>query len=254
MSLEKNKEDKLSNLNFDKFRALARDNSLSMYEKIGFYDKFREGKEKVIFEDILTKLKNLSGNGKTVIDIGCGCSELPVMLIELCRIKGHHLILIDSKEMLDQLPDAEFITKMPAQYPKDCEELFKNFSGKADAILIYSVLHYIVEEINLMEFLDKTMSLLSDKGEILIGDIPNVSKRNRFFSSKSGIEFHQQNNNTEDLPEVKFNSLENNQIDDAMLFFILARCRNSGFDSYLCQQDASLPMANRRDDILIVKP
>lgn len=245
---------KLSNLNFDKFRALAKDESLSVYEKIGFFDEFRKGKEGAIFEDILTKLHNLSKEQQLVMDIGCGCSELPHMLIELCRNKKHTLVLVDSKEMLDQLPDEDFIVKIPGRYPAECGELFKNYAAKANVILIYSVFHYIVEEGNVMEFLDKSMGLLNHGGEMLIGDIPNLSMRNRFFSSPSGIEFHKWNNKTDELPVVKFNTIEDNQIDDAMLSFIISRCRNSGFNAYQLPQGEKLPMANRREDILIIKP
>lgn len=246
-------EEKLTNLNFEKFRALAKDESLSIYEKIGFFDQFRKGKEGAIFEDIAGKLPNFSKEKQVVIDIGCGCSELPRMIIEQCRMKGHHLILIDSKEMLDQLPDEDFIEKIPAHFPTQCAELFEQYNGKADVIIIYSVFHYVVEE-NVMDFLDKTLGLLNHHGEALIGDIPNISKRNRFFSSPSGIEFHKANNKTDEPPVVKFNTLGNGQIDDAMMLFVLSRCRNSGYDAYVVPQDERLPMANRREDIIIVKP
>ena len=42
-----------SDLSFDKFRKLARNNKISKYNKVGFTDKYREGKEILIFEDFL---------------------------------------------------------------------------------------------------------------------------------------------------------------------------------------------------------
>jgi hypothetical protein len=35
---------------------------------------------------------------------------------------------------------------------------------------------------------------------------------------------------------------------------LLLRCRAAGFDSYLLRQPETLPMANRREDLLILKP
>ena len=61
--------------------------------------------------------------GQTVVDIGPGCSNLAVMHIYFCRPQSHSLILLDSQEILDQLPDEPFITKIPA-YPQDCLWVF----------------------------------------------------------------------------------------------------------------------------------
>ena len=44
------------------------------------------------------------------------------------------------------------------------------------------------------------------------------------------------------------------KIDDAVVFEILERARESGFDAYVAPQPDELPMANRREDILIVRP
>ena len=41
---------------FEDFKNLANDPSLSKYEKIGFPDSYRAGKEEAIFHDILSKL------------------------------------------------------------------------------------------------------------------------------------------------------------------------------------------------------
>ena len=77
---------------------MAQDDSLSGYEKIGFPDSYRKGKEKFIFRDIVGKLPSLLGKKKVVLDIGPGYSELPTMLIDLCRRNHHTLILVDSRD------------------------------------------------------------------------------------------------------------------------------------------------------------
>ena len=43
-------------------------------------------------------------------------------------------------------------------------------------------------------------------------------------------------------------------MDDSVVMSVLMRCRNQGFDAYILPQSQSLPMANRREDILVVRP
>ena len=120
--------------------------------------------------------------------------------------------------------------------------------------LVYSVLHYIFVEGNLFDFLDRSLSLLAPGGALLLGDIPNVSKRKRFFSSQAGIVHHQQFTGRNELPAVTYNQIEPGKIDDAVLLALLARCRSAGFDAYVLPQGPDLPMANRREDVLITRP
>ena len=54
-------------------------------------------------------------------------------------------------------------------------------------------------------------------------------------------------------PEYEFNTLIEDKIDDSLVFAILNRYRNAGFETYLLEQPTDLPMGNRREDILIVK-
>jgi len=123
-----------------------------------------------------------------------------------------------------------------------------------DAILCYSVLHYVLVDTAFFRFLDVSLSLLAPGGQMLIGDIPNISKRKRFFASETGIRFHQEFMKTTELPDVGFNRIEHDQIDDAVVFSLLQRSRAQGFDAYVLPQNPALPMANRREDILITRP
>ena len=233
---------------------MARDDSLSQYEKIGFPDTYRKGMEPAIFADILAKLDNLSAPQKNVLDIGPGCSTLPRMLIDLCQRQGHNLVLVDSAEMLAHLPDADFIEKVSAFYPSGCAELFAKYQGKVDVILCYSVLHYIFAEANPWLFLDRSLELLRHGGQLLIGDIPNVSMRKRFFGSPAGIAFHKAFTGKDENPPVEFQVIERNKIDDSVIMAMMLRARQAGFDAYVVPQRSDLPMANRREDILILRP
>jgi hypothetical protein len=102
-------------------------------------------------------------------------------------------------------------------------------------------------------FLDKAVALLKDGGRLLIGDIPNISKRNRFFASENGLKFHQEFTKSDTKPSYEFNTLIEEKADDSLIFAILMRYRNAGFETYLLEQPTSLPLANRREDILIVR-
>ncbi|CAH2913838.1 MAG: FIG00453579: hypothetical protein [uncultured Paraburkholderia sp.] len=244
---------RFEHIGFDDFRRFARDESMSKYERIGFPDPYRQGHEAAIFADICAKLTNLNQDGRKVVDIGPGCSDLPKMLIDLCATKGHPLTLIDSEEMLNLLDDAPFIEKVDAMYPQ-CPDWIAGQAGKVDVILCYSVLHYVFVDVSFFRFLDASLSLLAPGGQMLIGDIPNISKRKRFFASETGARFHKDYMKTDDAPVVEFNNVEFDQIDDAVVMSLIQRARAQGFDAYVVPQAPALPMANRREDILIVRP
>ena len=251
---KENKYSKFENLTFDGFRELANDVSLSRHEKVGFPDSYRDGKEKDIFLDVCGKLNNLFLTQKTVLEIGPGCSELPVMLGQLCKKNSSELIFVDSQEMLSHLPKAKHITEYAGAFPSALEHDFEKWTGKIDAILAYSVIQYVFAEGNLWDFVDRCLLLLADGGEILLGDIPNITMRKRFFSSEAGITSHHHFTGRDEKPEVFFNKLELGQMDDSVVFAILARARAQGFHAWVVPQSPSLPMANRREDILIRKP
>jgi 2-polyprenyl-3-methyl-5-hydroxy-6-metoxy-1,4-benzoquinol methylase len=242
-----------ANLDFAGFAKLAQDESLSMYEKIGFPDSYRAGYEEAIFADIRAKLPRLDERGLTVLDIGPGCSDLPRMITGLCRAQGHRLYLVDSEPMLAQHPDADLVAKRPGLFPKDRKNL-ADLVGRADIIICYSVLHYVFVDANPFDFIDAAVELLAPGGEFLIGDIPNSSKRQRFFSSAAGVAFHREFTKTDTLPPLRSNVPVPKLIDDAVVLGLLARARAAGADAYILPQPPALPMSNRREDILVRKP
>ena len=244
--------ERFKELTFDDFRRLAGDPSLSSHEKIGFPDSYRAGKSQAIVDDIRRKLPALDRRGARVLDIGPGCDEVARLLIEHCERNDQELTLIDSAEMLAGLPDPKRGQKLTGYYPRDCRELAAG--APFDVILTYSVFHYVFKEFPFFEFIDFSLGLLAPGGAMLIGDIPNLSMRKRFFASETGVRFHQGYTGKSDPPSVRFNVLESGAIDDAVVLAILQRCRSAGFHAYVLPQPEDLPMANRREDILIVRP
>ena len=245
---------RFKDLTYDGFRELARAEGLSPCQQIGFPDSYRRGHEEAIFRDVCAKLPHLHGRGKVVLDVGPGCSELPHLLIELCRRQGHTLVLCDSPEMLAHLPDGPHVVKVPGRYPGEAGKVFAEFAGRVDVLLCYSVLHYVFVEQPLCDFLDRSLLLLAEGGQMLLGDVPNVSKRRRFFASAAGVRHHRAFTGGDAAPVVEFNTLEPGKIDDAVVLGILARCRAAGFDAYVLPQPGELPMANRREDVVIHRP
>jgi 2-polyprenyl-3-methyl-5-hydroxy-6-metoxy-1,4-benzoquinol methylase len=242
-------------LDYESFRALAQNPHLSWHERIGFPDAYREGFESAILADILAKLPLLvQREGLTVVDIGPGCANLPRMLIDVCRQQKHRIVLVDSEEMLAQLPDVEGTTlKVAGCFPLNLQTLL-DAAGAADVVLCYSVMHYLYVDSNPFDVMDATMTLLAPGGSALYGDIPNASKRRRFFASAAGKAFHRQFTGTNTDPEIHDNRPLKGKIDDAVLAGCIARAQAAGCDAYLLPQPCTLPMANRRDDLLIRKP
>lgn len=240
-------------LTFDGFRELARDASLSPYEKIGFPNSYREGKEALIYRDLHAKLPALSREASCVVDIGPGCSDLPKMLVANAGELRQKLVFIDSAEMLALTPDTPQLEKVAGRFP-DCPGLAAAYAGRADALIVYSVFHYVFVEGNAWAFLDAALALLAPGGSMLIGDIPNLSMRRRFFASENGVRFHKQFTGKDDRPVVEHNRLDPGEIDDSVVFALLQRARAEGFDAWVVPQPADLPMANRREDVLIRRP
>ncbi|MBO0697509.1 MAG: class I SAM-dependent methyltransferase [Zavarzinella sp.] len=246
--------ERFARLTFDGFRELATADGLSRYERIGFPDSYRDGYEAAIYRDVLGKLSNLQRRDQTVFDLGCGCSDLPFLLTNTCERHGHRLVLCDSAEMLAHLPNEPFVRKAPGCFPRDSADLVREYAGRVDAVLVYSVLQYVFVDLPLFAFLDACLALLAPGGQLLIGDVPNVSKRKRFFASAAGVKCHQTFTGADETPDVAFNVPEPGKIDDAIIFSILGRARAAGFDAYVVPQAPDLPMANRREDILIARP
>ena len=245
--------ERFQGLTYEDFRRRASDPALSPHERIGFPDEYRAGFDDRILADIEAKLPALGERGRTILDIGPGCGPVAAGLIARCRECRHQLVLADSGEMLEQLPDEPFIHKKPGRYPADSAWLLE-YRERVDAAIAYSVVHYIFAEGSVFDFLDRTLALLAPGGRLLVGDVPNVSKRKRFFSSAAGIRHHRAFTGTDEIPGVTFNAPEPGQIDDSVVFALLMRARAAGFDAYVVPQAADLPMANRREDLLFCRP
>jgi hypothetical protein len=246
--------DRLSH--FDRFRKQASDMGKSLNERADFPDSVRGGKADAVVKDIAHKLGLDESSGHLVLDIGCGCTELATALYEFCKSRGHRLILLDSEEVLSAIQGVtpgDHVVIWPGRFPECCDRLREEF-GKIDRILVYSVLQYALADGNVWSFVEKAACLLPDGGRLLLGDLPNASARRRFLASPAGRQYHKAHYDRHTEPEVKFNRLDENEIDDGLVIGLLTRMRMAGFHSFIMPQPENLPMANRREDMLIVRP
>jgi hypothetical protein len=245
--------ERFGGLTFDDFRALAQDDGLSEHERVGFPDAYRAGAEAAILADIRAKLPALDERARTVLDIGPGCAGLPRLLRDLCRERDHHLVFVDSAEMLDHHEDGPDLRKVPARFP-DCEPLLAELAGAVDAIVVYSVLQYALTDASPFDFVDAALGLLAPGGRLLIADLPNATMRKRFLASDAGRAHHRAHIDPDGESVVTFNRLERGELDDALTLALVARARAAGFHAWIVPQPPQLPMANRREDLVIHRP
>lgn len=250
------KEDlRFAELDYEGFRRLAKEPGLTPNERIGFPDSYRAGKEEDIWADIVRKIQVLEQQrGLAVLDIGPGCAKLPRLLAETARRQGHSVVLIDSAEMLDQLTDIPEVEKVAGFFPGDFGDFIDAHRERFDVVISYSVLHYVFVDTSVFDFVDVCLQLLAPGGWLMLGDLPNASMRKRFFASAAGKAFHKQFMKTDEDPSVQFNAVERGVLDDAVVLSLVMRCRAAGFDAWVMPQGPDLPMANRREDLLIHRP
>jgi SAM-dependent methyltransferase len=236
-------------LTFQDFKIRASDNSLTRREKVGFPESYRNDKEEFIIQDICNKLDITNNSEQNILDLGCGCSELVDLFIDFSIGNNKNLYLIDSEEMLSQITSSnienEQVHKFPGKFP-DMELPQVKF----DAIVAYSVLPIVFLDQSIYKFIHSCLDLLKPKGRLLLGDLPNISKRKRFISSDEGKKFV--SNDLTDNDKVNYVVEGKERMDDSVVISILSRFRNFGYETYLLPQNSRLPFANRRDDILIV--
>ena len=238
---------------FDAFRQRARADNMSDNEKAGFPEWARSGRSETILRDIEAKVPAFAASGSCLLDIGIGLGDLGRHIINRAVERQQRLTLIDSGEVLCQLPDHSLLTKIEGPYPNGIATLAA--LGPFDGILSYSTVQYVFAEANIFNFLDAAMAMLNPaEGALLLGDIPNASMRRRFLASPAGKAHHAQHYSGLPAPDIRFNAPDPVQINDSIVLALLSRARAAGYQAFVMPQGRDLPMANRREDLLIRVP
>ncbi|MGB0383336.1 MAG: class I SAM-dependent methyltransferase [Ardenticatenaceae bacterium] len=236
----------MSRVSFDNYGQMAQQ-GVSWTESSGRYS-IQEANEKNIILDVVQKLK-LSSKDE-LLEIGCGPGNLLIPLSFLVKSATG----IDHPEILSRLSsrfDDNSIQKIPGNF------LDINLSRTFDKILIYSVLHILSDEQEVMSFIQKAINLLNPGGILLLGDIANIDAKKRFLSTQYGKEFEQQWNEMMTGHFAAWHHLERDPktvtFNDKLLMKILSDFRQQGLHTYVAPQPNNLPFGFTREDVIIMK-
>ena len=220
------------------------------------------GVETEILDDIIYKI-DLQTN-QNFLDIGCGYGLLTEYLISKISDNNITATLIDLPEIITLIKkniekDNKNLIFLEGYFPEVYNGVYEQMY---DRILLYGVLHYSDDP---YQMIDLIINLLKPYGRILLGDLPNISKKGRFLSSKNGILFESKYKNlsTEFLPKYKDHfdfenkmKSDNNyysKIDDNFIFNIYKQYTDLGYDVYILPQNEKLPFCKTRVDLIISK-
>ena len=114
-------------------------------------------------------------------------------------------------------------------------------------------MHYLSNRDEVFAFISRALSLLKPGGRLLIGDLPNTSKKTRFMKSTAGQRIAKEWADL--IMDVGVMVNPDNDVisfDDTVVLDLMTFIRNKGFDSFLLPQPIDLPFGGSREDILVV--
>ncbi len=253
--------DKRQQETIKRYADLLKDNDVDLAVAVGRHSEHL-GVGKHIWMDITNKLK--FKQGASFLDIGCGFGEVTQYSLAAAETLDMQLHLLDIEEVLNRVKQ-----EMEAETPPNTvfwngifpEAINRETFPKAfDLILVYSVLHYTDQP---EHFIEKAVSLLAPRGQLLIGDVPNVHKKGRFLSSIPGRAFEAGYRKValDQVPvyQDQFDFFaqcgnQNKKINDDFLSGVIKTYRSKGYHVYVLPQPENLPFFKTREDILIARP
>lgn len=239
----------MSKVSFENYQHIAQLSDVSNTEVSGRYSFQKEAERRILF-DLLVKLDLKVTD--SLLEIGCGPGNLLVPLSGFCASAAG----IDNEAAIVRLmsrfaKDAE-ISCMPGNFLEMTVP-----AAHFDKILIYSVLHCLSDWDEVVCFVERALSLLKPGGRMVLGDLPNVSKKNRFANTKCGqivsANWAEQIKGGRGRPAEKM-KVDTHLVtfDDASVLDLLAFIRSQGFESFLLPQPTELPFGCTREDILVI--
>lgn len=240
-----------SDLVAEDFRLLASRSGLSANERSGFPDEFRSGRDADIIQDLASKAPALADWGKTIVDLGAGCSDLSMALSRVCEERDHHLVIVDHPEVLAHHTERPGLSRVAGLFPDVAGAVAEIVGDRgADVVLAYSVLQYTGDSME--AFVWSATDFLGEGGRCVMADIPNADMRERFTQSRAGYAYHQAIWGDGEAPTQP--SRTGCQLTDARILSLVRELRAHGLHAWVVPQDTRLPMANRREDLVIEKP
>lgn len=246
---------KISFENFGIAASKGNDNTISASR---YY--MQKDEEKLILGDVISKLEITSED--ELMDVGSNTGNLTIPL----SFFVNNITAVDHAECLEKLnsrfPNLDNICLIPGDFME--VDIKKTFNK----ILIYSVLHYLEDENETIDFIVKAASLLKAGGRLLLGDLPNIDKERRFLNSDFGKKYQEEwiskrkliqkklAGDAECIGDLLKDSVKDAryvQFNDALILKIIGIFRNKGYHVYLFPQAQGLPFSNEREDIVIEK-
>jgi protein-L-isoaspartate O-methyltransferase len=230
-------------------RACATDDPTLVAGRYGFQ---REAEARIA-PDVMSKLA--IGAQDTVLDIGGGPGTVAIPMARVAR----EVWVVDNERALALLTSrAQGLSNLKAvRGPFESVDLGRRF----DKILIYSVCQYVPDVAALHAFIGRAASLLAPGGRLLVGDMPNASKKARFTGTRTHEEVMarwREDMASDGATEAarRIAAVEppapGVPIDDAVVLGLATFLRAQGYEAYVLPQSPDLPYGNTREDLLAV--
>jgi len=211
--------------------------------KMGFKKGQRSPYKKKINLDIHLKLKKIINKKQiSFLDVGCGDGLISKYLIKKLNIKD--FMLNDNNFFLDKIKWCKNKEKISGNFLRASKKIDKKFN----LILCYSVIHYIPKN-KFFIFIKKLLKLLSEKGILFLGDVPDKNLILKFLKTQKGKNYHSKfyKNKINYSKIIKSKKIINHS--DLSKFFN----KNNDYSIKFIKQNNSLHYFNFRKDIIIRK-
>ena len=209
--------------------------------------------ERLIVMDIMEKLD--IGPDDRLLEIGCGPGNLLIPLS----------FMVQSAVGIDHPDVCKFLKSRfsdPKVHTIGCNFLDYEPAGdeEFDKILMYSVVNTLTDHDEAVEFIDKAVGLVAAGGRLLLGDIANIDRKNRFARSETGkifeAEWEKKMADTPRAPQQCELRRDDKvfQANDCFVVSLMQRYRARGFDTCVRAQPPDLPFGRTREDLLVCRP
>jgi SAM-dependent methyltransferase len=212
---------------------------------------FQRDAERLVVGDVATKLALHPGD--TLLEIGFGAGALCVPLSYVVdRITGiDHPAVVKRFEI--GFPGLKNISLLAGNF------LEMNGVPIHSKVLVYGVLQCLANLDEVVAFIDKALQSLAPGGKMLVGDVPNVDRKDRFLSSPQGKAFsdHWPQVASADNDRFKLSDMpKDNQLvelGDESILKVMQIFRAKGVEVFSLPEPAGLPFGHTREDLLFTK-
>jgi protein-L-isoaspartate O-methyltransferase len=212
---------------------------------------FQREAERLVVGDVAAKLALQPRD--TLLEIGFGAGALSVPLSYLVE----RVTAIDHPAVVKRFQSGFAGLKNVSLLAGNFFEL--DNVPKHSKVLAYGVLQCLADYDEVVAFIDKALHSLEPGGMMLVGDVPNVDRKQRFLSSPRGKAFsaHWPKDASADNDRFKLGDMpeDNRLVDlgDESLLRLMQTFRAKGVEVFSLPEPAGLPFGHTREDLLFTK-